>query len=168
MIPIGQETGAVAAYHTYIRHIHTSFIRHIKTYITVSNIHDKYKLRHSAAFGVNAAWSRGDCSFVSFIYVTISFVICLKKYVKNRNRRISSLVLGIGSRRSPSGFVRSDRIVLNRPSLCSPSALPGPGSRPTPQNISPPGKGTSVRFPFPQCASLRGAPFGSCAFYARN
>ena len=27
---------------------------------------------------------------------------------KNRNRTISSLVLGLGSRRSPSGFVRSD------------------------------------------------------------
>ena len=35
--------------------------------------------------------------------------------LKYRNRRISSLVLGISSRRSPSGLVRSDRIVRESP-----------------------------------------------------
>ena len=66
--------------------------------------------------------SRGDeALFVCVFHLRDHIFVLCKKYVrnlkKNRNRRISSLVLGIGSFRSPSGFVRSDRIVLNRPCL---------------------------------------------------
>ena len=52
------------------------------------------------------------CSFVYFIYLT-KFLFYVKN--KKKNRRTSSLVLGISSRRSPSGFVRCEGIVRDRP-----------------------------------------------------
>ena len=73
--------------------------------------------RRPAAFGVNAALGLGEDEALCVFYLRHHILVLCQKYVKNRNRRISSLVLGISSRRSPSGFVRSDRIVLSRPCL---------------------------------------------------